>query len=173
MWVCKWECLSTWVSVCVCLSEWVCLWWWAMLIKREYVPLKNECLCVCVCVCAHVFVYENECVSLSMWLSVFLRMRHVDTSWICSAEEFLELYGKVDAVVRNCLLRWSGHLFEVPSTHLFDQCFCFKHISIFYAPTGAFFRLYPPFLCYTKDFTCRSWVALNPCVSTMNQDLEK
>ena len=26
-------------------------------------------------------------------------------AWICSAEEFLELYDKVDAVVRNCLLR--------------------------------------------------------------------
>ena len=48
------------------------------------------------------------------------------------SEEFLELYGKVEAVVKNCLLRWSGHLFEVPSTHLFDQCFSFKHISLFY-----------------------------------------
>ena len=51
-------------------------------------------------------------------------------AWICSAEEFLELYEKVEAVVRYCLLRWSGHLFEVPSTHFFDQCFCFKHISL-------------------------------------------
>ena len=61
-------------------------------------------------------------------------------AWICMAEEFLELYGKVEAVVRNCLLRWSGHLFEVPSTHFFDQCFCFKHITLFYVPIGAFFR---------------------------------
>ena len=52
-------------------------------------------------------------------------------AWLCSAEEFLELYGNIEAVVSNCLLRWSGHLFEVPSTHLFDQCFCFKHISLF------------------------------------------
>ena len=28
--------------------------------------------------------------------------------WIRSAEEFLELYGKVEALVRICLLRWSG-----------------------------------------------------------------
>ena len=35
-------------------------------------------------------------------------------AWIYSAEEFLELYGKVETVVRNnCLLKWSGHLFEV------------------------------------------------------------
>ena len=52
-------------------------------------------------------------------------------AWICSAEEFLELYGKVEEGARNCLLRWSGHMFEVPSTHLFDQCFCFRHITLF------------------------------------------
>ena len=55
------------------------------------------------------------------------------------AEEFLELYGKEEAVVRNCLLRWSGQLVEVPGTPLFDQCFCFKHITLFYATIGAFF----------------------------------
>ena len=27
--------------VFVYVSEWVCLWWWAMLIKREYVRLRN------------------------------------------------------------------------------------------------------------------------------------
>ena len=91
--------------------------------------------------------------------------------WICSAEEFLELYGKVEAVGRNCLLRWSGHLFEVTGTHLFDQSFCFKHISLFCSPIGAFFRWYPPFLCYTKDFTFRSGVILNPCISATNQDI--
>ena len=94
------------------------------------------CVCVCVCLC--------------MWVSVFVMMSHVDKAWICSAEEFLELYGKVDAVVRNCLLRWSGHLFEVPSKHLFDQCFCFKHISHFYAPIGAFFRWWS--LCFKFEF---------------------
>ena len=62
---------------------------------------------------------------------------------------------------------------EVPSTHLFDQCFYFKHISLFYAPIGAFFLWYPPFLCYTRDFTCRSGVNLNPCISATNQNFEK
>ena len=71
-------------------------------------------------------------------------------AWICSADEFLELYGKVEAVVRNCLLRWSELLFEVPSTHLFDQYFFFKHITLFYAPTGAFFRWFPPFFTTPK-----------------------
>ena len=94
-------------------------------------------------------------------------------AWICSAEEFLELYGKVEAVVRNCLLRWSGHLFEVSCTHLFDQCFCFKHISLFYAAIGAFFRWYPPSLYYTKDFTCRIGVNFNPCISATIQNFEK
>ena len=44
---------------------------------------------------------------------------------------FLELYGKVETMVRNCLLRWSGHLVEVAGTPLFDQSFSFKHISLF------------------------------------------
>ena len=30
---------------------------------------------------------------------------HVDKARICSAEEFLELHVKVEAVVRNCMLR--------------------------------------------------------------------
>ena len=144
----------------VCLCEWVCLWWWAMTIKREYVRLRNECVCVrvckcvclsmwmrvCVCLCEWVcvFVYVSECVyvyvCLCKWVSVFLMMSHVEKAWICSAEEFLEPYGKVETMVRNCLLRWSGHLFEVPSTHLFDQCFCFDHVTLYYAPIGAFSR---------------------------------
>ena len=94
-------------------------------------------------------------------------------AWICSAEEFLELYGKEEAVVRNCLLRWSGHLIEVAGTPLFDKSFCFKHVGLFCAPIGAFFRGYPPFPCYTKDFTCKSEVTLNPCISIKNQDYEK
>ena len=109
----------------------------------------HHCVCVCVFVCVCVWererereresVWMSQCVCvLSMWLSVFVRMRHVDTSWICTAEEFLELYRKVEAVVRNCLLRWSGHLVEVVGTPLFDQSFCFKHISLFCAAIGAF-----------------------------------
>ena len=93
-------------------------------------------------------------------------------AWLCSAEELLELYGKVESVVRNCLLRWSGLLFEVTSTHLFDQCFCIKHI-LFCAPTGAFFHWYPPFPCCTKEITCRSGVILNPCISATKQHFEK
>ena len=88
--------------------------------------------------------------------------------WLCSAEEFLELYGKVEAVVRNCLLRWSGHLVEVAGTPLFDQSFCFKHISLFCAPIVALFRWYPPFPCFTRD--CE--VTLNPCISITNQDFK-
>ena len=133
--------MSVTASVClcvVCLCDWVCLWWWAILIKREYVRLRNECVSMCVwvcnCVCLSMWVSVCVCVCvfcLCKWVSVFVMMSHVDKAWICSAEEFLELYGKVEAVVRNCLLRWSRHLFEVPSTHLFNQCFCFKHITLF------------------------------------------
>ena len=39
---------------------------------------------------------------------------------ICSAEEFLELYGKVEAVVRNCLLQLSGQLVEIAGTPPFS-----------------------------------------------------
>ena len=42
-----------------------------------------------------MFVHVSECVYMG---------EHVGKVCICSAEEFLELYGK-HAVVRNCLLR--------------------------------------------------------------------
>ena len=85
----------------------------------------------------------------------------------------LDLYGKVEAVVRNCLLMWSRHLVEVVGSPLYDHSFCFKHISLFSSPIRAFFHWYPPFPCYTKDFTCRCEVTLNPCSSITNQDFEK
>ena len=41
--LCEWVCVFVYVSVCVCvcLCEWVCLWWWTMLMKQEYVRLRN------------------------------------------------------------------------------------------------------------------------------------
>ena len=127
-------------SVCVCVCEWVSVCVCVCVTERER---ERECVCVCVCVC------------VSTWVSLFVVVSHVDKAWICSAEEFLELYGQVEAVVRNCLLRWSGHLFEVPSTHLFNQCFCFKHISLFCAPITAFFCLY-----YSTFHTCIWYIIL-------------
>ena len=53
-----------------------------------------------------------------------------------------------DAIVSKFLWRLFSWL-EYSSTHLFDQCFCFKHITLFYAPTGAFFRWYFH-ICNTK-----------------------
>ena len=142
------QCVCVCVCVSVCLSMWVSLFVMVSQVNKARVCSAEEWVCVCVCefVCLceweYVCVCVCVCVCLCKWVSVFVMMSYVDKVWICSAEEFLELYGKVEAVVRNCLLRWSGHLFEVPSTHLFDQCFCFKHISLFYAPIGAFFRWY-------------------------------
>ena len=76
-------------------------------------------------------------------------LTHIETcikAWICSAEEFLELYGKVEAVIRNCLLRWSGHLVEVAGTlPFFDQSFCFKQISLFLCSDRSIFPLVPSF----------------------------
>ena len=146
-------CVSVRVSVC-CLSMWVSLFAMVRHANRARICLAEECVCVCVCefvivcvclcvcVCVCLCEWVCVCVCLCKWVSVFVMMSHVDKAWICTAEELLQLYGKVEAVVGNCLLRWSGHLFEVPSTHLFDQCFCFKHITLFYAPIGAFFRLF-------------------------------
>ena len=57
--------------------------------------------CVCVCVC------------------VFVMVRHVDKAWICSAEEFLELYGKVE--------RWSK---IICYKHVRNVCFLFSFIFI-------------------------------------------
>ena len=147
-----------------------------MLIKRQYVWLRNECVCVwefvsvyfCLCVWVWVFVYVSECVCLSMWMcvcvclckwvSVFVMMSHVDKAWICSAEEFLDLYGKV---VRNCLLRWSGHLFEVPSTHLFDQCLWFEHITLL-CSHRSIFPLVPSFSLLHKRFYVQKWGKFEP-----------
>ena len=66
------------------------------------------------CLCVFVSVY----VCLCEWVCL-LRVRHVGKVWICSAEEFLELYGKVEAIIRNCLLRWSEHLVEVAFRSVF------------------------------------------------------
>ena len=35
---------------------------------------------------------------------MFVMVSHFDKACICSAKEFLELYGKVEAVVKNCLV---------------------------------------------------------------------
>ena len=59
VWMRQCVCVYVWVCV-VCLCEWVCFSWWAMLIKREYVRLRNECVCVCVYVSECVFVYVSE-----------------------------------------------------------------------------------------------------------------
>ena len=52
-------------------------------------------MCVCVCV--------------SEGVRVFVVVSHADKALICSAEEFLELHGNVEAVVRNCLPMGLGH----------------------------------------------------------------
>ena len=54
--VCVCVCVRVCVCLCVCLCEWVCLWWWAMLIKREYVRLRN----VCVYWIRLVFFFANK-----------------------------------------------------------------------------------------------------------------
>ena len=114
-------CVSASVRVCACVCAYVCACVCAC--ARARVPVRAR---VCVRACARVCVC-----CWSIWVSLLVMVSHVNKARICSAEEFLELYGEVETVVRNCLLRWSGHLFEVPSTHLFDQCFCLKHISLF------------------------------------------
>ena len=135
------ECVSVCVWVC-CLSMWVSLFVMVNRVNKARICSAEEWVCVCV------WEFVSVCVCLSKWVSVFVMMSQVDKAWICSTEEFLELHGKVEPVVRNCLLRWSRHLFEVPSTHLFDQCFYFKHICLFCALIWAFFRWYAVMLNY-------------------------
>ena len=91
------------------------------------------CLCVRERVCVCVWVNESVCgcVCLSKWVNVFVRVRHVDKAWICSAEEFLELYEKVEALVRNCLLRWSWHLAEVAGTPFSISLFALNILAFF------------------------------------------
>ena len=80
------------------------------------------CVCVCVCVCEYVYMYVSECVFQWVNMCVFLSMwvSELEYECVCEGEvcwksvnmfneEYLELYGKVEVVVRNCLLRWSGH----------------------------------------------------------------
>ena len=142
--VCVSKCAFFYVSVCECLSMWVSLFVMLSHVDKARICLAEEWVWVwvwvwvCICVCVSVLVCV--CVCLCEWVSVFVVMSHVDKAWICSAEEFLELYGKVESVVRNCLLSWSGHLVQVADTRLFYKWFCFKHVSLFCAPIGAFFR---------------------------------
>ena len=84
--------------------------------SAEHIHAFYTCPCVRQCVCVCEWVSQSASVCLYMWVSVFLRVRHVYKAWICSAEEFLELDGKVEAVVKNYLLRWSGHLTQVAGT---------------------------------------------------------
>ena len=84
--------MSVCMYVCVSLCVFLCKW-------ESVCARARVCVCVFVCLCK--------------WVSVFVMISHVDKAWICSAEEFLELYGKVEAVIRNFLLRWWGYLFEI------------------------------------------------------------
>ena len=67
---------------------------------------------------------------------IFGDLRDLKLPDIClTGEEFFELYGKIEAVVRNCLLRLSGQLVEVAGT---PPLFL---ISLFTLNTLAFFVL--------------------------------
>ena len=58
-------------------------------VNKARIYWAEECVCVCVraCVCACACACVRACARA------------------CVCEVFLELYGKVGAVVRNCLLR--------------------------------------------------------------------
>ena len=58
-------------------------------LKPQIYTFLYMSLCAWVCAWVNESVCEYAC--LSMWVSVFIRVRHVDKVWICSAEEFLEL----------------------------------------------------------------------------------
>ena len=101
----------------------------AFLIQIPVCISVSVCVNVSDCVCAYV----SEWVCLWWW--VMLKHEYV---WL---RNFLEMYGKVEAVVRNSLLRWLGHLFEVTVTRLFDQSFCLKCISLFLGSSRSIFLL--------------------------------
>ena len=109
--------------------------------SAEHTHTFNTCLCVCararVCVCVNESVCE--CVCLSLWVRVFIRVRHVGKVWVYSADEFLERMERLEAVIRNCLLRWSENLVEVAGTPFSISLFALN-ILVFCAPIRAFFR---------------------------------
>ena len=72
-------------------------------------------------------------------------------AWICSTEEFIELYGKVEAMVRNCLLRWSGHLVEVALNKLAFLC-----------SDRSIFPLVPSFSLLHQRFYVQKWGNFEP-----------
>ena len=98
------------------------------------------CAWVWVCVCVRVLMRQCVTVCLSMWVSVFIRGRYVGKVCICSAEEYLELYGNEEAVIRNCLLRWSEYLVKVAGTTPFSISLFALNILAFCAPIRACFR---------------------------------
>ena len=97
------------VTVCVVLLRCVGWWWWWWWWKegRMWNPVP-----------AHSLLFSKSTKGAAR-LNVPIRQTnryqqyYMPSQHTYSAEEFLELYGKVEAVDRNCLLRWSGHLFEV------------------------------------------------------------
>ena len=83
VWVRQCVCVCVWVCV-VLLCERVCLWWWDMLIKREYVWLRNECVCVCMCECFSMCV--SVCVCLCVWVCVFVYVSECVCVFVCVSE---------------------------------------------------------------------------------------
>ena len=102
---------------------------------------------------------------LNKWSLTHRLYNTLDPLFLCPIEPGISTPEKLAFVLR---LEVAGI-----GTALFHQSFCFKHISLFCAPTGAFFRWYPPLPRYTKDFTCGSGVSLNPCISATNKNFEK
>ena len=51
----------------------------------------------------------------------------------------------------------SAEVMRVPSTHLFDQCFCFKHISLFLCSDRRIFQLVPSFSLLHQRFHVQKW----------------
>ena len=66
------------------------------------------------------------------------------------------------AMVRNFLLRWYGQLVAVAGSLVFDRRLFSLNILAFLCSEKRIFSWYRPFPCYTKDFTYRSGVTLNP-----------
>ena len=82
-------------------------------------------------------------------------------AWICSAEEFLELYGKVEAVFRNCLLPDEGTCLRylVPT---FSISVSALNILPFLCSDRSIFPLVPSFSLLQQKFYVQKWGKFEP-----------
>lgn len=124
--MCKWECVSVYVSLCVCVSVWVCLRVCVSVCVRVDV---YECVSVCVrvyecCVCMRVLcVWMCACVWLYVWECVSVFVCIWECVWVhVSVWEYCVSVCECVRLLFECMSVCSTHMYV--KVHLLLWTFC-------------------------------------------------